>query len=93
MLIDVEVARNPAGHVDQRMAAELFDHMIEKADPGRHVIAPGAVEIDLDRNVGFVSRAFYSGAAHGLRLEAEIGGCKRLALDQRACHSHLWRHE
>ena len=34
VLIDVEIALDVAGDVDQRVAAELLDHVIEKADPG-----------------------------------------------------------
>ena len=68
MLVDVQVALDPAPDVDQRMAAELFDHVIEKSDPGRYVILAGAIEIDLDRDVGFVRFPGDSGGAHGLRL-------------------------
>jgi hypothetical protein len=33
MLVDVKIALHAAGHVDQRMARELLDHVIEEADP------------------------------------------------------------
>jgi hypothetical protein len=34
VLVDVEVAVDPAGNVDERMARELLDHVIEEADTG-----------------------------------------------------------
>jgi hypothetical protein len=57
VLIDVQVADDLAGNVDQRMARELFDHVIEEADSGRHLIRARTVEINLDRNVGFLGFA------------------------------------
>ena len=34
VLVDVEVALHVAFQIDQRVTAELLDHVIEKADPG-----------------------------------------------------------
>ena len=45
------------GDIDQRMPAELLDHMIEKADSGGHIIGTTAVEVHFDDNVGFVCLA------------------------------------
>ena len=53
VLVDMQVAVDLHRHVDQRMARELFDHVIEKADPGRNVVGAGPVEIDLDEDPGF----------------------------------------
>ena len=39
--------------VDQRMARQLFQHVVEKADAGLHVIGARAIEIDGDGNLGF----------------------------------------
>ena len=50
MLVDVEIALHVHADVDQRMARQLFDHMVEKADSGRHAVGAGAVEIDADAN-------------------------------------------
>ena len=54
VLIDMQVARDPTRDVDQRMARELFDHVIEKADPGRDVISAGAIEVHFDDDVGLI---------------------------------------
>jgi glyoxylate carboligase len=67
VLVDVEVAGDLHRHVDQRMAAELLDHVVEKADPGRHRVRPRPIEIDLDfdRCLGGIS--FDPAGAHGQR--------------------------
>src|SRR3569623_1531686 len=65
MLVDMEIARDLQGHVDQRVAAELFDHVIEKADTGGDVVSPRSVEVYLGENVGFPGLAGYPAGAHG----------------------------
>jgi hypothetical protein len=47
------------------MAAELFDHVIEKPDAGRHLIGAGAIEIDGNRDPGFGGVALYRASACG----------------------------
>jgi hypothetical protein len=74
VLVDVEVALDVTLYVDQRMAAELFDHVIEEADPGGNVIGAGAIEIDLDGNVGLVR--FAGDPANSVRA-AHGGGLYR----------------
>ena len=51
----------PHFQVNQRMAGELFEHVIEKSDPGVHIINPGAVEIHLDGDIGFLGRPRHFG--------------------------------
>jgi hypothetical protein len=71
VLVHVQVARHAHRHVDQRMARKLFDHVIEKADAGGHVIGARAVEVDRDRDVGFRRLArdrSGTGLLHGLVL-------------------------
>src|SRR3546814_12193140 len=46
----MQIARHLHADIDQRMLRKLFDHVIEKADPGRNIIGPGAIELDLDRD-------------------------------------------
>ena len=65
VLVDMQVADDAAGNVDQRMARELLDHVVEKADPGRDLKGPGAIEVHLDGNVGFMGLAGYPGGSHG----------------------------
>ena len=73
MLVDVQVALDVAGDVDQRMAAELLYHMIKEPYAGRHIIGAGAIKVDLNPNVGLVSLAGdfakpAGGGAHNARL-------------------------
>ena len=64
VLVDMQVTVDPAGQVDQRMPRKLFDHMIEKADPGGDIETTGPVEVQLDENIGLMGLAFYTGGAH-----------------------------
>ena len=68
VLIDMEVALHMAGHINQRMAAELLDHMIKKADPGADIINAGAIKVHSHPNGGFVSGAGYRSCAHDSAL-------------------------
>ena len=43
--------------VDQRMAGELLQHVVEEADAGRDVVGAGAVEIDGGRDLGLLGLA------------------------------------
>ena len=55
--IDVQVALGAQIYVDQAVARELLQHVIEKADAGFHIVNPGAVEIDLRHDAGFLGQA------------------------------------
>ena len=68
VVVDVQVAVGADGDVDQRMARQLVQHVIEEADPGLHVVPAGAVEIDGNRNAGFTGLAedFRGARCHGL---------------------------
>ena len=63
--VDMRVALGAHGQVDQRMARELLQHMVEEADPGRHVVAAGAVEIDGDGDFRLGGVAGDFRCAHG----------------------------
>jgi len=52
--------------IDPGMAGEEIEHMVEKADPGRDRRASAAVEVDRNRNVGFLGGAFDRCLAHGV---------------------------
>src|ERR1019366_9847954 len=54
MLVDMKIAFCTDVHVDQRVARELLQHMVEKADAGRDFGQAGAVEIDADGDIGFL---------------------------------------
>ena len=53
VLIHMQIARHLQRDVDQRVARELLDHVVEKADPGGDRIGAGAVEIE-QHQVGHV---------------------------------------
>jgi hypothetical protein len=53
MLVDMQVALAVYPEVDQRMAGELLQHVIEEADAGRNRISACAVQIDGDDNRRF----------------------------------------
>ena len=46
VVVDVQVALGLDRHVDQGMARQLVEHVVEKADAGRDRGLAGAVEID-----------------------------------------------
>ena len=57
VVVDVQVALGLDRHVDQRMARQLLQHMVEEADAGGDVEAAGAVDIDGDRDRGLLGLA------------------------------------
>ena len=50
VLVDMQVARGLHGDVEQGVAREQFEHVVEKADAGRDLGLAGAVEGELDRD-------------------------------------------
>ena len=75
VIVDVQVALRRQRDVDKRMARKLLDHVIEKADAGRDLVASGAVEVDARRNAGLLGLAFDARLAHGALYsrKAEVG--------------------
>src|SRR6185437_7513051 len=57
MVVDVQVALGAQRDVDQAVAAELLEHMVEEADAGLDVILAGAVEIDRGGDAGLLGHA------------------------------------
>lgn len=57
VVIDMQVTLDLDLHVDQRMAAELVQHMVEKSHAGGNCRLAGAVDIHAHRNRGFVGGA------------------------------------
>src|SRR5205807_625439 len=69
--IDVQVALGLERDVDQRVARQLLQHMVEEADSCRHVIGAGAVEIDGGLDLGLLGGALDGGLSlHGGALLA-----------------------
>ena len=50
--------------IDQAVAGELLQHVVEEADAGGDVVAAGAVEIDFRRHLGFVGPPLHGRPAH-----------------------------
>ncbi len=65
MLVDMQIALRADVKVDQRVAGELLQHVIEEADAGFHLIQAGAVEIDGDGDVRLAGGAGDGRGAHG----------------------------
>ena len=65
MLVDMEIARRVDLDIDQRMARELLQHMVEKADAGCDIGKAGAVESDADHDIGFLGFSRNGAGAHG----------------------------
>lgn len=89
MLVHVQIAVDFHRHINQRMAAELFHHMIQETDTGGHIIGAVSVEINLDQNFRFGGVSFYSGSAHKCGYTQAFRRCKVLPLDP----AHLARHQ
>ena len=71
--------------VDQRVARQLLQHVVEEADAGLHVVAAGAVEIDGDGDSRLGGLAVKSSA---LRIAIVLKGSAALTGAQR-CHCPL----
>jgi hypothetical protein len=65
VIVDVQVALARDSHIDQCVACQLVEHVVEKPDAGLIVILAGTIEIDLDGNVGFGSFARDGCCPHG----------------------------
>ena len=55
--VDVQIAHGADVEVDQAMAADLVQHVLQKRHTGGKVAAPFAVQVDRDGNLGFQSVA------------------------------------
>ena len=57
VLVDMQIAVRLERNVDQRVARQLLDHMVEKANTRRDLVRPGPVEIDGGRDRGLLGLA------------------------------------
>ena len=69
VVVDMPIALGADGHVDEGMARELIEHVVEKADAGRNVRLARTVEIDRDLDRGLVGLARNDAFAHDLPFE------------------------
>jgi hypothetical protein len=65
MLVDMKIAFCTYVDVDERVARELLQHMVEKADAGCDFGEASAVEIDADGDIGFLGFSRNGAVAHG----------------------------
>jgi hypothetical protein len=52
--INVEVALGAEFDIDQGVARQLLEHVVEKADAGRNVVGSGPVEVEARRDPRFL---------------------------------------
>eukprot|EP01137_Pigoraptor_chileana_P035163 Opistho-2@28780 len=89
VLVDMKVALHLHRDVDQRMARQLLDHMVEETDAGGHRIFARSVKIDGDRDIRFLGRALDGGGTHGAPIAPTFHSARRLSpLDPRAARVH-----
>ena len=55
-------------HIDQTMACDLIEHVIEKRQSGVELGLAATVQIQLDTDLGFKGVAVYLRATHDLAL-------------------------
>src|SRR5271168_4148394 len=65
VIVDVQVALRANVHVDQRMARQLIQHMIEETDAGRDFRRARTVEVDFDLDRSLVGLARNGALTHG----------------------------
>jgi hypothetical protein len=71
--VDVKVALGAQRQVDEAVARQLLQHVVEEADTGRHVIAAGAVEIDGAADLGLPRHALDARLARGRGNDGRAG--------------------
>src|SRR6516165_8761129 len=59
MLVDVQVAVGFNLEVEEPMASEAFEHVVEKRNPGRDLAVAGAVDFERNLNLRLAGLAFY----------------------------------
>ena len=64
VIINMQIAFCPDGHVNQGMTRLLIQHVIKKANAGLVVINPGAIKVYCDCDIGFSRLACDRCCAH-----------------------------
>jgi hypothetical protein len=62
--VDMQVALGLQRDVDQAVAGKLFEHVVEEADPGGHLVGAGAVQVDRRGDPGFLGVSLNGCPAH-----------------------------
>jgi hypothetical protein len=74
VIVNVQIALGADGYIQERMARELLQHVVEKADSGGDFAIARSVEVNFDLDLGLVRFAGNSALAHGEPLNCpEIG--------------------
>ena len=64
VIVDVGVAHGVHLQIDQPMAADLMEHVIQKRHAGVRLAATGAIEVELHAHIGFTGDAVDLAATH-----------------------------
>ena len=64
MLIDVQIARRLNLQIDPAVAGEQLEHVIEKADAGRNLVAAAALDREARADLRFFRIAFDKRGSH-----------------------------
>ena len=73
MIVDMAIALGADGHIDERMASQLIEHVVEKADAGRNVGRARSVEVDGDLDARLLGFACDRALAHDDLSLGEFG--------------------
>ena len=74
VVVDMQIALGGNADIDERVARELVEHMVEEADAGGDLGRAGAVEVELDRDLRLVGLAGHRPLAHVASGLAQILG-------------------
>lgn len=69
VIVDVRVPMRFDVEIDETMARDLVEHMVEKRDARRKLLPAGAVEVDLHTDLRFAGVANDLRHAHGVSLK------------------------
>src|SRR3954469_4526772 len=75
MLIDVEISSRLQRQVERAMTSEEFQHVVEKANAGRDIVAPASFERQLQADRRFAGVALDYRAAHTTSSSAAMARC------------------
>ena len=71
VFVDVQVTLAAQAQVEARVGAELFQHVVEKAEPGFNIRLRRCIQVDLHDDVGFVGLALHARGAR--RIHQRMG--------------------
>ena len=72
MRINMQITSGFDGKVNQPVTGDLVEHVIQKRNAGRKVCLARAVEINLNRNLGFEGVALNRGLPHDCAIQVNL---------------------